>query len=144
MYRRSSSFFHMPFLFLFISEYNCFTCNAHKYMLACCTLQAVYSTVHTVVAGHKFSFTRKNIEIKRKYLRAIRAAPISTACRDGSHPSEATWPRAASKNEGTQVWDPIMFKGGAARQMFTWLHTCGVFFESQVYLISWLIGQHYS
>ena len=69
--------------------------------------KAVYGTVHTGVVGHNFSFTKKNMEIKRKYLRAVRAAPISTACRDGSHPPEATWPRAASKNEGTQVLGPI-------------------------------------
>ena len=70
--------------------------------------KAVYGTVHTgvLVVDHKFSFTKKNMEIKRKHLRAVRPAPISTACRDGSHPSEATWPREASENEGTQVLGP--------------------------------------
>ena len=39
-------------------------------------------------------------------LHAVRPVPTSTACRYGSHPSEATWPRAASKNEGTQILGP--------------------------------------
>ena len=52
-------------------------------------------------------FSKLFIEhMEKENLRAVRPAPISTACRDGSHPSEATWPREASKHEGTQVLGP--------------------------------------
>ena len=106
-------------------------------MLACCMLNSVYGTVLIGVVGHKFSFTRTDMECQRtKNLRAVRAAPISTACRDGSHPSEATWPRAASENEGTQVLGPIFEHNITGKKQFeiqercnqlrlTWLYTCG-------------------
>ena len=77
--------------FPYVSEYNCSTCT-----LACCVRYWYYLV-------DKADFFELIIEPKETETCAQSGPYISTACRYGFHPSEATWPRAASKNEGTQV-----------------------------------------
>ena len=66
----------------------------------------------------KADFSKLLIEhMEKENLRAVRPAPISTACRDSSHPSEATWPRAASENEGTQGLGPHIHSGTGVKNV---------------------------
>ena len=81
------------------------TCmNVHEALRGAPTRGRQFSSsmLHTFL-GKKYFWGKIYYTEKSKHLRATRPVPISMACRHGSRPSEAIWPRQPPKTRGRKL-----------------------------------------